>query len=177
MKRLFLIPLMLMATNLPIAQFTPVDSGSSVLFKIRNFGINTGGSFTGLQGVIKFDGNHLSESGFDVSIDANTINTGNETRDNHLRKESYFDVKNYSRIRFISTKITTSPKAGELLVFGKLTIKNKTKDISFPFTATTTNDGYLFKGTFTINRRDFDVGGASVISDNLEVLLSIAAKK
>lgn len=177
MKSAFLLSLIILAANLPITQFSPVDNGSSVQFKIKNFGINTGGSFTGLQGAIRFDRNNFNESSFDVSIDANTINTGNDARDNHLRKDTYFDVKTYPRIHFLSTKVTLSPKPGELLLFGKLTIKNKTKDIFFPFSATPTNDGYLFKGTFTINRRDFDVGGASVISDNLEVLLSIAAKK
>jgi polyisoprenoid-binding protein YceI len=73
--------------------------------------------------------------------------------------------------------VTSSNKPGVLFIFGKLTIKNQTKDISFPFTATATNEGYLFKGEFNINRRDFGVGDASVISDNLEVQLSVLAKK
>jgi polyisoprenoid-binding protein YceI len=163
--------------NLLKAQYRPVDNGSSTQFKIKNFGINTGGSFTGLQGNIIFDINHLNDANFDISIDANTVNTDNEMRDNHLRNDTYFDVKNYPRIHFVSTKVTLSTKAGVLFIFGKLTIKKQTKDISFPFTATTTNDGYLFKGTFTINRRDFDVGGSSIVSDNLEVELSILAKK
>ena len=174
---MFLLSMIVLTGNLLIAQYRPVDNGSSMQFKIKNFGINTGGSFAGLQGNIIFDINHLNDANFDVSIDANTVNTDNEMRDNHLRNDTYFDVKNYPRIHFVSTKVTLSTKAGVLFIFGKLTIKKQTKDISFPFTATTTNDGYLFKGTFTINRRDFDVGGSSIISDNLEVELSILAKK
>ncbi|HSZ34139.1 MAG TPA: YceI family protein, partial [Puia sp.] len=151
--------------------------GSSIQFTIKNFGINTGGSFRGLQGEINFDSRDLSKANFNVSIDAATINTDNETRDEHLRQDTYFDVKEYPRISFVSTKITTSNKAGVLFIFGKLTIKNQTRDISFPFTATPNGNGYVFKGTFTINRKDFGVGGTSIISNNLEVQLSISATK
>jgi polyisoprenoid-binding protein YceI len=177
MKKIVLSIIIVLTGALAIAQYKPVDNSSSIQFKIKNFGINTGGSFTGLQGNIRFDINHLNDANFDVSIDANTINTGVDMRDNHLRNDSYFDVKNYPRIRFVSTKVTPSAKAGVLFIFGKLTIKNQTKDISFPFTATATNDGYLFKGVFDLNRRDFGVGGSSIISDNLEVELSVLAKK
>ena len=177
MKKSVFLSIIVITCNLSIAQYKPVDNGSSIQFKIKNFGINTGGSFTGLQGNIIFDINHLNTANFDVSLDANTINTGIDMRDNHLRNDSYFDVKNYPRIHFVSTKVTPSTKAGVLFIFGKLTIKNQTKDISFPFTATTNNDGYLFKGVFNINRRDFGVGGSSIISDDLEVQLSVLAKK
>jgi polyisoprenoid-binding protein YceI len=158
-------------------QYKPEDQGSSVLFKIRNLGFNVSGSFSGLDGNIQFDPNNLATCNFDVSIDANTVNTDNNMRDNHLRNETYFDVKNYPRIRFVSTKITTSNKPGVLFIFGKLTIKNQTKDISFPFTATLSNEGYIFNGSFKIKRKDFGVGGTSTISDDLEVSLNILSKK
>ena len=176
-KKIILPLLIVLTGDIAMAQYKPIDNGSSIQFKIKNFGINTGGSFTGLQGNINFDINHLNAANFDVSIDANTVNTDNEMRDNHLRADTYFDVKNYPRIHFVSTKVTPSNKTGVLFIFGKLTIKNQTKDISFPFTATATNDGYLFKGIFNIDRKDFGVGGTSVISNNLEVDLSILARK
>ncbi|MEP6749598.1 MAG: YceI family protein [Bacteroidota bacterium] len=176
MKKIVLSLLMAITGACAVAQYKPVDNGSSVQFKIKNFGVNTGGSFSGLQGDIKFDGNHLEDAVVDVSIDANTVNTGNETRDNHLRGETYFDVQHFPRIHFVSSKVTAAVGASSI-VSGKLTIKNKTKDISFPFTAVATAEGYLFKGTFVINRREFGVGSTSVISDNLEVQLSVLAKK
>jgi polyisoprenoid-binding protein YceI len=176
-KKFMLLALIPILGNAAIGQYKPVDNESSVHFKIKNFGINTGGSFAGLEGAIMFDINHPEGASFDVSIDANTVNTDNNMRDNHLRADTYFDVKNYPRIHFVSTKVTGSNKPGVLFIFGKLTIKNQTKDISFPFTATASNDGYIFKGVFNINRKDFGVGGTSVISDNLEVELSVVAKK
>jgi len=177
MKKIVLLLLIVFTGNLAVAQYKPVDKGSSVQFTIKNFGINTGGSFSGLQGNIKFDINHLADANFNVSIDANSINTGTEMRDDHLRQDTYFDVKNYPRISFVSTKVTPSTQAGVLFIFGKLTIKNQTKEISFPFTATPNGNGYLFKGSFNINRKDFDVGGTSVISNSLEVQLSVLSTK
>ena len=178
MNRLFYL---LLFTGLSMAAWSQdlqlKDDESKVRFKIKNLGFNVTGSFSGLQGAIQFDPNNLAACNFNVSIDANTINTGISGRDNHLRKESYFDVKNHPRIQFVSTKVTPSTRKGTLFIFGKLTIKGTTKDISFPFIATPVNGGYLFKGDFKINRRDFDVGGGSTISDNLTVMLEVTAKK
>jgi polyisoprenoid-binding protein YceI len=176
MKKILLFALLGFAGKITHAQYKPVDKGSSIQFKIKNFGFNTGGSFSGLSGTIQFDPNNLSTAAFDVSIDANSINTDNNSRDNHLREDTYFDVKNYPRIHFVSTKVTQS-KEGGFMMYGKLTIKKKTEDISFPFTATPADGGFLFKGEFKINRRDFDVGGSSTISDNLEVVLSVLSAK
>ena len=155
----------------------PVDEQSSVKFRIRHFGFNVAGSFTGLQGTIRFSPETLANSSMDVTIQANTVNTGNDMRDNHLRKPEYFDVKKYPIIRFVSERITTSTKAGTLFITGKLTIKNATREISFPFTAVPQQDGYLFAGEFKINRLDFRLGESSSMADNLTVLLKVFARR
>lgn len=175
MKKVIIFTLLIAAFGHAFAQYKPVDQGSSLQFTIKNFGFDVTGTFTGLKGDIKFDPQKPAESSFDVTIDANTVNTDNGLRDNHLRDNSYFDVKNYPTIHFVSTKIIG--KGAGFVIVGKLTIKKQVKEISFPFTATASNDGYLFKGTFKINRKDFDVGGTSTIADNLEVALNILAKK
>ncbi|HEY2720702.1 MAG TPA: YceI family protein [Chitinophagaceae bacterium] len=157
--------------------YTPLDNGSKVHFVIDNFGIATGGDFKGLAGTIKYDPANPTAASFDVSVDANTIDTDIESRDNHLRRTEYFDVKNYPKLSFKSTRITKTNKDGYLYVFGSITIKGVTKDVKFPFTATSKDGGYLFAGTFQLNRRDFNVGGNSIsLSDNLDITLSIFAK-
>jgi polyisoprenoid-binding protein YceI len=175
MKKIILLAIIALTANIALAQYKPAEQGSSLTFVIKNFGFDVDGSFKGLQGDIKFDPQNLASSTFDVSIDAATVNTDNGLRDNHLRGDTYFDVKNFPRIHFVSTKVVA--KNGTFLISGNLTIKKKTKLISFPFTAVAANDGYQFKGTFTINRKDFDVGGSSTIADNLDVSLNILAKK
>jgi polyisoprenoid-binding protein YceI len=173
MVKLICLSALLFISNLTEAQYQIVDSESFVKFSIKNFGISTGGSFSGIRGKITFDINQLNTALFEVSIDAKRVNTGNESRDNHLRNEDYFDVKKYPRIYFVSYKVAPSTQKGTFIIFGKLTIKNQSKEISFPFTVSTKGDVALFKGNFNINRKDFNIGGTSAISDNLEVQLSI----
>jgi len=179
MKAIHLTYLFLLINLYGFSQsLSAVDKDSKVQFKIRNLGINVSGSFTGLEGKMVFDEKNLVGSSFEASIDASTINTGIDARNKHLREEEYFDVKKFPRISFVSTKVTGSTKQGTFFIFGKLTIKNTTKDISFPFTATPQDGGYLFNGEFKLNRRDFGVGGNSfVLSDNLTVQLAVLAKK
>jgi polyisoprenoid-binding protein YceI len=157
--------------------YTPTDQGSSVRFTIKNLGFKVEGSFTGLQGKISFDPNDLSKAAFEVSVDATTINTDNSMRDGHLKKEGYFDVQNYPRIQFVSTGVRPAGKDGHYTISGKLTIKNTTRDISFPFVATPAGNDYIFSGGFTISRKDYNIGGSGTISDALAVSLTILARK
>lgn len=179
MNRLIaIITSLFLTANLGAQVLKPVDEESSVKFRIKNFGFNTvTGAFKGLQGSIRFNPENLAASSIDVTIDAKTVNTGINLRDNHLRKEEYFDVKNHPVIRFVSTRITPSSKAGTLFIFGKLTVKNVTREISFPFSVATQEGGYQFTGEFKINRIDFGVGESSSVSDNLTVILKVVARK
>ena len=154
--------------------FQPTDEGSSVTFKINNFGLSVEGSFTGLKGTIQFDPNDLPASKFDVSIKAASINTGINLRDKHLKKEEYFDAENFSEIRFVSTRIEASAQTGKYVITGKLTVKKTTKEIRFEFTSQKQSEGLLFKGAFPLNRRDYEIGGKSFsLSDVLTVYLNV----
>ncbi|WP_350339997.1 YceI family protein [Paraflavitalea speifideaquila] len=110
-------------------------------------------------------------------MDASSIETGINLRNNHLRGEDYFDVKQYPRISFASSRLTTTGQPGAFFLMGKLTIRNVTKEVGFPFTATATENGYLFDASFRINRRDFKVGGNNTIADSVSITLHVATRK
>jgi polyisoprenoid-binding protein YceI len=167
--------LFLLLAKLSMAQLKPVDEKSKLMFYIKNLGFKTSGTFNGLQGQVRFDPAKPATSFFDVSINAASVNTDNNLRDEHLRGETYFDVKKFPIIHFVSSAVTAGKKKGEWQLNGKLTIKDITKDISFPFSATPSGNGYLFNGQFTINRKDFHIGGSSPVSDNLDVVLEVMA--
>jgi len=155
--------------------FKPENDGSEIKFTIKNFGLNVTGHFSGLSGTIQFDPSNLSASSVNVSVDATTVNTGVDMRDNHLKKEEYFNTEKYPAINFTSTNITGD--ANGYTVSGQLTIKGTTKKISFPFTAARQGNGFVFSGNFSINRKDFDVGGGSaVMGSNVDVSLKVFAK-
>src|SRR6476620_10623816 len=153
-----------------VVDLKPVDADGSVTFTIKNFGVNTTGEFNGLKVTIKWDAANPANSSFNVSVDVNTINTGIDLRDNDLKKETYFNAEKFPTISFVSTAVSASN------VTGNLTIKGVTKEISIPFTATVVGNGYLFEGQFSLNRKDFGVGGGSfVLSDHVDVALKVRA--
>jgi len=177
MKKIELLVATMLMAVIAFAQYIPFEKESSISFKIKNFGFGVTGKFTGIEGRINFDPQNPTAASFDITVDAATVNTDNSMRDKHLRGESYFDITKYPRIHFISTSVLPGTDKGSFLLTGQLTIKNKTREIKFPFTAVSANEGYLLKGSFKLNRRDFDVGGSSTISDELEVIVNVQAKK
>ncbi len=156
---------------------TPVDSESKIAFNIRNLGINVNGTFNGVEGNIVFDPENPLAIKVKISVDANTINTGIAVRDKHLRKDDYFGVESYKRISFISSSAVNATKEGTYILYGDLTIKKTTKRVAIPFTFSKTTDGFLFKGTFKLNRQDYGVGGDSFsLSDEVTLNLTVKVK-
>ena len=154
------------------------DSRSKIGFVIKNIGLNVNGIFSGLKGNIIFDTKNLRSSELELSINSNSINTDNQTRDKHLRKDEYFDVEKYPLIIFKSTKIELATRLNRYNVEGNLTIKGISKTIKFELIASEKDKILDLKCNFEINRRNFKVGGNSlVLSDNVKMNLNIVADK
>lgn len=144
-------------------------------FRIKNFGSYVKGSLKGLEAKIYFSPESLSQSIIEATVKAETINTGNKTRDKHLRQEDYLYVAQFPLLRMRSKKVV---QEGEHFVgYFDLTIRNKTQEVRMPFRFMPTSSGNeaIFTGNFSINRRDFDVGGKSWVLGE-EVLVDIEVK-
>ncbi len=152
-------------------------SSATVTFKIKNLGINTEGVFGGFKATIVFDPNHLENSSIEASVDTRTINSDNNMRDNHLKKEEYFDVEHYPEIKMKS--VAFSHQKGENYTGDfDVTIKAKTKRIKIPFTYIENGSNNSFKGSFNIKRSDFGIGGKSmVLSDDALVAVAVETTK
>jgi polyisoprenoid-binding protein YceI len=176
-----LLPWLLFASATVRAQkYTPTDDGSKIHFTIKNFGIKTGGQLSGLKGEIYFFTTDMAACRFNVTVDAATIDTDNESRDGHLKGSEYFDAEKFPVISVTSTKIdkTNKTESGFYYFTGNLTIKDSTRPIAFPFRVQKVNDTWLFTGEFEINRLDFGVGDKSaVLSNTVNVSLSVSARK
>jgi polyisoprenoid-binding protein YceI len=167
----------LISTKFQNQKYIPIDENKSIQFIIQNFAFDVKGTFNGLTGLIEFDENNLSNAAFQASVNTATISTNNNARDKHLKGPDYFDVLKYPTIKIVSTKISKSVTPGYYVFFGKLSIKEKTSDIVFPFKFTAEKQGVRFTGDFKIKRKDFNVGGNSTISNELIVKLNVLAKK
>jgi polyisoprenoid-binding protein YceI len=158
------------------AQYHPVAGESSVRFSLKNFGFRSGGSLAAPEGDIVFNPDDLAKSSFSVTIKVESIDTDNESRDAHLKEETYFDVKNYPLIRFVSSSVKEADKKGSYQTMGTLTVKNKSKEITMPFTAEKNGNGWTFSGSFKMNRKDYGVGGSSTLSDEVTVDIKVVAR-
>jgi polyisoprenoid-binding protein YceI len=157
-------------------QMHPVANESSIRFTIHNFGFKTGGTLAAPEGTITFNPDDLGGSFFQVTVKSSSINTDNESRDEHLKEEDYFDVKNHPLIRFESALIRATGKKNSYEATGTLTIKKTSRTIVLPFTAEKNGDTWTFTGGFTMNRRDYGIGGSSTISNELTVDIKVIAR-
>lgn len=140
---------------------------SKVTFEIGNMIFKTvEGSFTGMTGTVVFEPSDLANASIDVCIDASTVNTDNEKRDDHLRDPDFFEVAKYPTICFKSTSITKTSNG--YVAKGKLTMHGVTKTVSIPLTHT---KGQL-KGELTLLRKDYKVGESMsnmMVSDEVTI--------
>ena len=177
MKKIFFSFFLFISFWVSAQNYIPVDEGSKLHFVIKNVGLNTGGDMTGIKGSIVFDAKNTNKCSFDVSVSVKSIDTDNNKRDVHLQKEEYFDALKYPVIRLVSTKIEPGADLKHFVFIGKLTIKNITKQVSFPFTAEGKSGGAIFAGSFDINRIDFGVGKESFsLSNKVKITLKAFAR-
>ncbi len=148
---------------------------SSVNFNIKHMGISfVQGRFDKFDGKVATKGNNLDGATMSFMVDVNSVNTGVDMRDKHLKSPDFFDGEKYPNMSFESTSITKD-KNNAYLLKGKLTIKDVTKDISVPVTfggMTKNQQGKEvlgFQTTFKVNRLDYNIKydptGAGVAKD------------
>ncbi|MBL1133987.1 MAG: polyisoprenoid-binding protein [Chloroflexi bacterium] len=137
----------------------PAHTG--INFSVRHMMVTTvRGSFQNFNGTIEFDPANPTAGSVEVTIDANSINTGASDRDNHLRSADFFDVANHPNITFKSTKVEVKgDNTGK--IYGDLTIHGVTRPVVLDteFLGENTNPWGAkvigFNATTKINREDF----------------------
>jgi polyisoprenoid-binding protein YceI len=155
---------------------------SAAQFAVHHMGISTvRGTFTRLSGTVEYDRADPSKSSVEVTIDAASVDSRVEMRDNDLRSEKLLDVQKYPTITFKSKRVEVSGP-GKLKVTGDLTIHGTTKeavlDVDGPSEPLKDPRGNLHMGasaTTTINRRDFGVTGypATMIGDDIAITIDV----
>ena len=136
---------------------------SSLNFNIAHSGISlVNGKFLEYTGNLTTNGDALQNANFDFTVDVKSINTNVEDRDNHLRSADFFEVEKYPTMTFKSTKIEAKGKPGHYSLYGKLTIKNVTKDVVFDvdfggIAKSDKGEKLGMRAETTINRFDYNI--------------------
>jgi polyisoprenoid-binding protein YceI len=152
---------------------------SAAQFSVRHLGVSTvRGAFMKVTGSAKIDPSDPTKGSTDVSIDATSVDTRVEMRDNDLRSPNFLDVQKYPTITFHS-KQTKSAGAGKLQIVGDLTIHGVTKEVtldvdgpSAPIKDPWGNQRIGASASTKINRKDFGVNGApGVVGDEITITI------
>ncbi|MFU8807290.1 MAG: YceI family protein, partial [Bradymonadaceae bacterium] len=134
---------------------------STINFKVRHMMFSkVNGRFKAWDGHFEFDPENPQDAHVKVEIDASSIDTGVEDRDNHLRSGDFFNAEEHPRLVFESRSFE---HAGESLfrIHGDLKIRNESNPVTIdvhyhgqgkdPWGNTRVG----FSGTTELNRKDF----------------------
>lgn len=163
---------------------------SEISFKVKHLVITTvTGKFKNFSGKVVATNDDFTGAQIEFSADVNSIDTGAEARDGHLKSPDFFDAAAFPEISFKSTGFSRKGDNYELV--GDLTIKGVTKSVSLDVEYLGTNKDPFYgktKAGFELNgkiqRKDFglqwdvltETGGA-VVSNDVKLHLNIQIDK
>ena len=163
---------------------------STVQFSVRHMMVsNVRGEFREVSGSLEFDEKDLAKSSIDVSINAKSISTANEKRDEHLRNADFLDVEKFPTITFKSKKFVKTGNGHK--VTGDLTLHGVTKEVVLNVDGPTKEVKDPWGGirigasaTAKINRKDFGLtwnkaleAGGVVVGDEISIQLEVEFTK
>ena len=136
------------------------------------------GQFKKFTGLIETEESDFSNSKVNFSVQANSINTNNKERDEHLRNKDFFDVTQYPELTLESTNIEALGE-NKYNLYGKLTIHGITKPVIFELIKEKLPTGkILYLAKCEINRLDYNVGESSLMLGNkVSLHIKIALKE
>ncbi|HEY1676234.1 MAG TPA: YceI family protein [Candidatus Sulfotelmatobacter sp.] len=155
-------------------------------FSVRHLGVSTvRGAFTKVSGSAQYDPADPSKTMIEATIDASSVDTRVQMRDNDLRSPNFLDVQKYPTITFKSKQAKAAGE-GKLQITGDLTIHGITKEVVLDVDGPTAPIPNPMGGgqrigasaTTKINRKDFSVNGLpGVVGDELTLTIDAELTK
>jgi polyisoprenoid-binding protein YceI len=175
------LPMIVAARPLPEAKPHIIDKAhSEINFVADSRMLSAHGFFGKWDADVKLDATKYENSTISLTIDASSINTRVDMRDNHLRGPDFFDVAKFPTITFKSTGVKQTA-ANKLEITGDLTVKGVTKKMVVPASVMFYDKGVgRFRGTLTVLRKDFGVSydpAVNPIENEVQVQWDIALKE
>ena len=162
---------------------------SEIVFKVRHLVISTvSGQFTKYDATMTSDKDDFSDAQINFEADVNSITTGNEQRDGHLKADDFFAADKYPTITFKSSSIEKKDE-NEYTLTGDITIRDVTKLITLNVRYNGSavfygQNKYGFEITGKINRKEFGLvwnsvteTGGIALSDEVKLALNVQMAK
>ena len=144
------------------------------------------GAFTDFEGTAHVDTATPANSKVELTIKADSIDTGVADRDAHLRSGDFFETEQFPEISFTSTDVARD--GDDWTITGDLTVKGITKPITVEFESTGSardpfgNLRIGFEGHTTLSRKDWGLTwnaaletGGFLVSDKIKLDFDISA--
>lgn len=171
-------------------KWTIDESHSEVQFKVKHLVISTvTGSFGKYSAEAETDGDSFDSAAIHFTADVNSLSTGNEQRDGHLKSADFFDAANHPTVDFVSSKLEKESDSSYKL-FGNLTMRGTTKPVELKVEyGGMMKDFYGnmkagFEVTGTIKRKEFGLhwdavteAGGVVVSDDIKIVANVQFAK
>jgi polyisoprenoid-binding protein YceI len=136
----------------------------------------TKGTIKGVDAAIVFDESDLGKASIKATVKVKSLSTSNAKRDEHLMSADFFDAGKYPTITFVSSDISKSKNG--FTAKGKLTMKDKTLDVSVPFTLEEKDGKASFKGKMDVSPYKFGVMKSDKSKDEIvSISVDIPLKK
>lgn len=146
------------------AQAAPlkVDAAKStvgVTFKQLNVPVDA--KLKKFTAAIDFDPAKPAAGKASVEIDIASFDLGAAEYNQEVQKKEWFNAAQFPKATFVASSIKPSagaPAGSKFDVAGKLTIKGKSADVSFPLTVKKEGNAQTFDGTLPIKRLTYNIG-------------------
>jgi len=175
------------ATELSAGTWAIDPVHSSISFSVRHLVVSkVRGSFKDFSGAVVVAEDGTPSVTAEIAVDS--LDTGNEQRDAHVRSGDFFDVEQYPTASFRSTGVRAD--GDDYVLAGDFTLKGVTKPIELKLEWDGVNPGMGhgevagFEASVVVNRKDFGIDidmpletGGAVVGDKVTITLNIEALK
>ncbi|MEO8403218.1 MAG: YceI family protein [Chitinophagaceae bacterium] len=173
-----------------MATWTIDTAHSEIGFKVKHLVISTvSGKFSSFEGKLDSSKDDFTDAKISFSADVNSIHTGNEQRDGHLKSPDFFDAPSNPTINFASTAVKHE-SGSDYKVTGDLTIRGTTNPITLNVEFGGIQKDFQgrtvagFEMTGKLNRKNYGLvwnglteAGSIVVSEEVRLVLNLELVK
>ncbi|UMR31474.1 YceI family protein [Massilia sp. MB5] len=156
----------------------PAKTSVSAVFKQMNVPVES--KFKKHNIVIDYNATTPDASKASVEVDTASLDLGEAEMNKEVAKKEWFNSAQFPKATFVSSAIK-SAGAGKLNVSGKLSIKGKSADVTFPITVKTEGGKQVFEGALPIKRLAFNIGegewkDTGMVADEVTIKFHVVAQ-
>lgn len=180
MKKTVLVSLLglsLAASAATLLKPDPAKTTVAAVFKQMNVPVES--KFKKFSVAIDYDAAAPDAAKASVDVETASLDLGEADMNKEVAKKEWFNSAQFPKASFVSSGIK-SAGAGKLNVSGKLTIKGKTADVSFPLTVKAEGGKQVFDGALPIKRLAFNIGegewkDTGMVADEVTIKFHVVA--